>query len=533
MSYWFKQRLYRKMLAIILGLLLISYVFSGWFQITRMNDILLNNLKHEGETLVHTVADMSIEAMLSYDVNILNSHVNFAGKNNAQINKICIFDAENQLIAEYENTKAMETKELGHLFRNPIVIQEADFPAEVKGRVEVVLSDHRRKTLLLETSIKFAISRLIGLLIFFAVFLWLIFQQILKPINHLNEAINQISKDIDIDIIHLDTVDEFGRLTDTLNNMLEKKRYAQKKIIKQLSLLEQLNHQNKKTAESFARFVPMEFIDFLQKDSISDINLGDQTEKNMTILFSDIRNFTSLSENMSAKENFAFINNYLKHIGPLVRKHGGFIDKYIGDAIMALFPTPEGAVNTAIDMIETLKLFNKKHINEYAPVNIGIGIHSGELILGTIGEEQRMESTVISDAVNVASRLENMTKTHGATILLSHDTFSQLVDTDLIPYRFLGETLVKGKTAPISLYEILVSLDQHDIELKKATQPDFAKGLQKYYDKEFIAAVLLFSQIIKTNPDDKVARHYAERAARYVSKTPDLQNEQVNYLSLQ
>jgi len=276
----------------------------------------------------------------------------------------------------------------------------------------------------------------------------------------------------------------------------------------------------------------MEFLEHLQKDRITDIFLGDQIEKNMTILFSDIRAFTTLSENMSAKENFDFINNYLKNIGPVVRKHGGFIDKYIGDAIMALFPTAEGAVNASIDMIKELKLFNKTYVNDYSPINIGIGIHTGNLILGTIGEEQRMESTVISDAVNVASRLESMTKTHGASIMISHETFSRLSKTDQFPHRFLGKSLVTGKNKPVLLYEILVGINQHDMDLKSASQSVFSNGLQQYYKQDFIAAVLLFSQILKINPDDKIARHYAERAAHYVSNRPMTHDPHVDYLSL-
>ena len=237
-----------------------------------------------------------------------------------------------------------------------------------------------------------------------------------------------------------------------------------------------------KMSASMLRFVPQDFLNIIERNSIEEIGLGDHVEKEMTVLFSDIRDFTSLSERMSPKENFEFLNTMLESLGPIIRNHNGFIDKYIGDGIMALFPSePEDALKAAIQMNHELDKYNEYRIqNGLCEIEIGIGIHTGNLILGTIGEKQRIEGTVISDSVNLASRIEGLTKTFGVKILLSEYTFSKIKDKKNYSYRMLGKSFVKGKKKAISVYEVF---DGDSSEV----------GKQKYqYKKEFELAVKLF-----------------------------------------
>ncbi|MEM7184194.1 MAG: adenylate/guanylate cyclase domain-containing protein, partial [Spirochaetota bacterium] len=211
-----------------------------------------------------------------------------------------------------------------------------------------------------------------------------------------------------------------------------------------------------RTNNSFARFVPREFLEFLGKQNIVDVQLGDQTQLVMNVLFSDIRSFTSLSENMTPSENFAFLNEYLSRVGPVVRKHGGFIDKYIGDAIMALFPAEaDQAVSAALEMRVELAHFNgERKKNKLPPLEIGIGIHRGRLMLGTIGEKERLEGTVISDAVNLASRLEGLTKEKAVAIVISEQLKKNLQYPEKFAIESLGETKVKGKELAIAIYSV-------------------------------------------------------------------------------
>ena len=267
-------------------------------------------------------------------------------------------------------------------------------------------------------------------------------------------------------------------------------------------------------SSSFARFVPMEILNFLKKESIIDVNLGDSTQKEMAVLFSDIRSFTTLSEKMSPSENFGFINSYLEGMGPIIRNNSGYIDKYIGDAIMALFPeNSEDAVNTAIEMQLELNNFNKKRaIDHFEPIKVGVGLHTGNLILGTIGESERMDSTVISDAVNLASRLEGLTKIFLSYILASQDIIHSLNDSKFL-YRKLNKVQVKGKTEPVTVYEILNAENDEILELKLKTKKQFEEGIELYQHGKFGESQAVFKEVYHMNNQDKVAHVFIEKCS--------------------
>ncbi|RHX86571.1 adenylate/guanylate cyclase domain-containing protein [Leptospira stimsonii] len=215
-------------------------------------------------------------------------------------------------------------------------------------------------------------------------------------------------------------------------------------------------HTQQQLSEAYSRFVPKETLALLSKRSILETQLADQTEGLMTVMFSDIRGFTTLSEKMTPGENFQFINEYLGRIAPVIREHHGFIDKFIGDAIMAIFPSrAEDAVDAALAMRRTLRKFNeiRKSQNQEA-VDIGIGIHTGHLMLGIIGHENRMECTVIGDSVNLASRIEGLTKQFGCPIVASEVTIASLKDPSRFPHEFLDEVTVKGKSQAVKMYKI-------------------------------------------------------------------------------
>jgi len=275
----------------------------------------------------------------------------------------------------------------------------------------------------------------------------------------------------------------------------------------------ELHHLN----AAYSRFVPHEFLKFLKRESIVDIQLGDHLEKEMTILFSDIRDFTSLSEKMTPQDNFKFINAYLGQMEPSIAQHHGFIDKYIGDAIMALFPKEaDEAVQASIDMLRTLNEYN---LTRGRPgrlkFKIGIGIHTGNLMLGTIGGKNRMDGTVISDAVNLASRIEGMTKMYGATLLISEDTYMNLNDISQYAIRTVDRVTVRGKSEPVTVYEVFDGDAPHLVDLKMKTLNDFENGLIHYRQKAFSKAIPCFEQVLCTHPDDKAAQIYLNRCQHW------------------
>ncbi|MEG4507845.1 ATP-binding protein [Microcoleus sp. F6_B4] len=299
---------------------------------------------------------------------------------------------------------------------------------------------------------------------------------------------------------------------------LEANDYVTKPFIKK-ELLARINTQIRlaKLNAAYGRFVPHDFLNLLEKPSIIEVKLGENQERNMTVLFADIRSFTALSEQMTPPENFAFINTYLGRVSPAIRKNNGFIDKYIGDAVMALFPiSPEDGVRAAIDMQKEVNIYNQqRQKNGLFPIAIGVGLHAGNLMLGTIGERERMESTVIADAVNLASRLEGLTKVYGSGILVSGAIIDRLDDPEKYKYRFVDRVMVKGKTNPVSVFEIYETETEESIVLKQQTAEIFQEALNFYYEQKFVAAQKVFQNILQINPDDRVAMLYFKRSRKY------------------
>ncbi|MBD0302870.1 MAG: response regulator [Tolypothrix sp. T3-bin4] len=261
------------------------------------------------------------------------------------------------------------------------------------------------------------------------------------------------------------------------------------------------------------RFVPNEFLSLLGHKSLVDVKLGDNVQQEMSVLFSDIRDFTSLSESMTPQENFKFINAYLSRMEPAIIENQGFIDKYIGDGIMALFGgRADDAVKAAIAMLQRLADYNQyRIIRGYAAIRIGIGINTGSLRLGTIGGQQRMDSTVISDAANLSSRLEELTKRYRVSLLISGQTLVRLHNPMDYCIRFIEQTKVKGKSKAVAVFEVFDGDDANIKEAKLATKSIFEEGLFFYYQQAYQEAVTQFEAVLRINPSDRVAQIYIER----------------------
>lgn len=269
---------------------------------------------------------------------------------------------------------------------------------------------------------------------------------------------------------------------------------------------------------SYFRFVPKQFLDFLGKEKITDIKLGDQVQREMTVMFSDIREFTEISENFTPKENFDFINHYLGYMEPVVMKNNGFIDKYIGDSIMALYSlSVNDAINAAIEMRSKLEEFNEDlKMNDQRTIDSGIGIHTGDLMLGIVGGKSRIEGTVISDHVNLASRLEGLTKIYGAPIIVSQDSLIKIENPLQYNFRFLDIVKVKGRKSSVNIFEILDGEKANQRKLKIETKEQFNKAIELYRNKSFEEASTLFSDLQQINPHDKAIHLYLERCEKNI-----------------
>ncbi len=302
-----------------------------------------------------------------------------------------------------------------------------------------------------------------------------------------------------------------------LNAKLERQK-LQIKLERKATEAERIAKEHEiELSEAYSRFVPHIFLNFLGKDSILEVKLGDQIEQEMSILFADIRDFTTISEGLSPKETFDFINSYLSQMEPIVHQSEGFIDKYIGDAIMALFPSADQASNAAIHMIKHLNTHNQNRIkNHQKPIKIGIGINTGSLMLGTVGGKDRMDGTVISDAVNLASRIEGLTKYYGVNILVTEDTFLNLSDPTQYNFRVVDQVAVKGKKEPVTIYEALDGLPEDKKVSKIEFKSDFEKAIMHYRYGELEQAKKIYQECLLKCPEDKTLEIYIRRCEHYL-----------------
>lgn len=268
----------------------------------------------------------------------------------------------------------------------------------------------------------------------------------------------------------------------------------------------------------YERFVPREFIDLLQKNSILEISLGDQVSRKMTVMFADIRGWTTLLEKMTPEEAFSFINAYLRRVSPVIKDCNGFIDQYYGDGVMALFPgTPDDAVRAAVRMQETVAEYNKERERTgFGPIGIGIGLHRADLMLGVIGSEDRMQGAVVADAVNLAARIEGLNKMYGSYVSLSDETLSAMNESDRYRHRFIDKVRVMGREDSVTVYEVFEGDPESVASLKEQTKPAFEIGIQLYYGKKFSEASVHFNQVLEKNPGDLAARIYLKRCANYM-----------------
>jgi adenylate cyclase len=285
-----------------------------------------------------------------------------------------------------------------------------------------------------------ALSLLVGLL-----GALLLARRMVRPIRRLGASASQIASG---DLAHraaIDRQDEIGELAGKFNEMT--------------AALEASFGQLRRTLATFERFVPQKFLAVIAPEGIDRIEVGVGASRRITVLFSDIRGYTKMSEGMQPLEVFNLLNAYLARMGDEISRAGGFVDKYIGDAIMALFDDEhtDGALDAALGMRRTLRAFNADRASRgLVTIEAGIGMHGGDVVMGTIGFSSKIESTVIGDAVNTASRIEGMTKEQGVATLVTDAIVDGLLHRDRYHLRLISDAVkVRGRAQPVALYELL------------------------------------------------------------------------------
>jgi adenylate cyclase len=246
-----------------------------------------------------------------------------------------------------------------------------------------------------------------------------------------------------------------------------------------------------------------------------------------TVLFSDIRSFTSLAEALGPQETVAMLNEYFTVMVDVVFRQGGVLDKFIGDALMALFGVPfkkdddaDRAVKSGIEMLRELRKLNL--VREAAGkrlIKIGVGINTDEVVSGNIGSMKRMDYTAIGDGVNLASRLESSCKTYGAELIISE--FTKRALHDQYKMREMDLVRVQGKLEPVAIYEVLDHCDEEAFPYVQKTIDMFAEGLAYYRDRHWNAGIECFEEILKLNPKDRLSEMYVSRCRHFIDSPPD------------
>jgi class 3 adenylate cyclase/CheY-like chemotaxis protein len=364
------------------------------------------------------------------------------------------------------------------------------------------------------TLVVLTVSLMVGVLT------WIIATHLVRPLEKLTQAAVAGAEGNLNQTITFQRNDEIGILVKAFNQMAAQLKASFETLATNNQELQRLQTEALRLVRAYERFVPREFLNLLGKQSIVDIQLGDQVEQEMTVLFSDIRGFTSLSEKMTPHETFEFINNYLGQMEPIIFEYHGVIDKYMGDAIMAVFPAANDAVSGAITMLKTLATYNQLlQITQFPPLHIGIGLNTGRLMLGTVGGKQRMEGTVIADAVNLASRVEELTKIYQTPLLITEHTYRQLEDPMQYHIRVVDVVKVKGKLEEVTVYEVYDADSPESIVLKDDTREDLELGFVLYHSSEFADAQPFFEKVWQVNPTDQVAQIYLNRCQEILSLT--------------
>ena len=270
-------------------------------------------------------------------------------------------------------------------------------------------------------------------------------------------------------------------------------------------------------SDRIGRFVPQPAVRILGRGDPREVETNDVSEAVATIVFIDLRNFTTLSEEMEPDAVVRFLNDWYGVIEPVIAEFGGFIDKYIGDAALAIFTgDTDRALRCCVEIVKRLERLNLKRLSEgKPPLRAGIGMNAGIAAFAAIGSDERLDITVIGDTVNIAARVESLTKTYGVDLLLSEHAYARLSDPDSFNLRFIDRILVRGKKIPLSVYEAFGGGPESEVAAKKGSLREFDRAVAYYHYGNVDEAKPIFERCLAAFAGDGVCSEYLRRCLRY------------------
>ena len=370
--------------------------------------------------------------------------------------------------------------------------------------------------ILVQTAAILAVTALLSVLL-----LLLLSGYLTRPLQGLTAAMSQVIETGDLSRrVEPLFEDETGRLGHTFNRMAAELESANNQV-KGFALQAVVNQRRERRLRNiFQKYMSEEVISqFLRKPEA----MREGENREVAVLFSDIRSFTTLSEMMRPHEVVAMLNSYFTPMVEVIEEHGGKVDKYLGDGLLALFGAPTKheddawrAVQAGLGMLVALQEFNQKHRRPgRVPFEIGVGIDFGEVTVGNIGHyERKMDYTVVGDRVNLASRLEGLTRHFGESILISESVYRHVHAR--VRCRFVGRVEVKGRSGAVGIYVPKAALEPREEEAWKL----HGEALKLYFEQRFQEAQRLFREVAELLPGDTLARMYLERCAACLRASP-------------
>jgi len=266
--------------------------------------------------------------------------------------------------------------------------------------------------------------------------------------------------------------------------------------------------------EASRRFVPVQFVKIIGVDNITSLKLGNSVQSVITVMFFDIRFFSVHSQMMSTKETFDFVNKVFGLAGTIIQKHNGFVDKYLGDSAMVLFERAIDSVRAGIEIYRAVILNESTRVtNGIDGIGIGIGAHTGNVMLGVIGDTEHYASTVISKHVNTASRIEGLTKQVKAGMLISADLMQEIPENELnFNYRYLGMVNPAGSREAIGIFEILDALPDDKRKRRLKSREVFESAVRNFLTENYRVAAARFKKVMEFDTTDESARLFYEEA---------------------
>jgi class 3 adenylate cyclase/HAMP domain-containing protein len=368
-----------------------------------------------------------------------------------------------------------------------------------------------------------------------SILLIMVTSHLTKPLSRIVKTMNDIIHSADLSSrVEVEYQDETGNLAYTFNRMISEldgaygqiKRYAFDAVL--------AGKKEERIRQIFQKYVPK---DVIERFSASPEKMLVGENRKLSILFSDIRSFTTISEGMAPAELVSSLNRYFSGQVDIIYNRKGVVDKYIGDAIMAIWGAPEKheddalqSVLAGLDMIEALSVFNANQRKLNKPeFHIGVGINFGEVTVGNIGSERKMDYTVIGDSVNLASRMEGLTKTYRAELLITEYVYAEVqknlqniktqaqgTPVPKLYFRLLDTVTVKGKTRGVKIYTVKRALSQTEA----AAWPIHSQGMDLYYRRSFREAADKFREVYRILAKDAAAESLYRRCADYLNNPP-------------